>query len=82
MGQKSEPEDFVTNLDEAKQVQRHKLIIQIIRLLSFSVTACFFVIVTFAVFMGYKNNQGPTFDAIGTMFSSITSVLGTALGVN
>jgi len=62
-------------VEEMQQVDRHLLIMAVIRLGVWLLFGCFSVVFALYVFLTYRNGQAPTLQDIGGLFSSLVQLL-------
>ena len=73
--------DFITNLEEAKEVERHQVLVNFLRWSSFVMIVAFAVIVVVFLFLAVKNNSQPTLTEFSSLLGNISTVVGIAIGV-
>jgi hypothetical protein len=74
--------DFVTNLDEAKSVQRQDVILRIIKSLFTLMSLAFICMMASYLFLSIKNNQVPNFQSVLEIFSAMLKILNIAMGIS
>lgn len=72
--------DYVTTLDEAKEVERHLVLVSFLRWGGFALIAGFLVITVVFLFLAVKNNTAPTLTEFTSLLGHISTVVGIAIG--
>jgi hypothetical protein len=62
-------------VEEMQQVDRHLLLMAVIRLGVWLLFGCFLIVFVLYLFLTYRNGQPPSLQDIGTLFSSLVQLL-------